>query len=70
MRKIILYIAIAVAVIAMWCVPTSVTSDEDYEFRHYCDSIWDADPEYYMDVLVETDYYQEYIEVNGQWWAE
>lgn len=70
MKKIILFITIAVAAIVMGYMPTSVASNRDYEFEHYCDSIWDADPDYYMDVLVETDEYQEYIEVNGQWWAE
>lgn len=40
----------------------------DYKYEQYCDSIWENNPEYYTDVLVETDEYQEYIKVNGEWW--
>lgn len=40
----------------------------DYDYEQYCDSIWTNNPEYYNDVLVETDEYQEYLEVNGKWW--
>lgn len=68
MKKYFPFIVIAVAAVAMWCMPTSVASNRDYEFEHYCDSIWDADPDFYMDVLEETDYYQDYIELNGKWW--
>lgn len=42
-------------------------STRDYDYEAYCDSIWDANPDYYLDCLVETDEYQEYIEVNGKW---
>lgn len=44
----------------------SATRDKAYEA--YCDSIWQADPDYYLDVLVEGDEYQCYIEQNGKWW--
>lgn len=40
----------------------------NYEYEKYCDSIWVADPDYYLDVLVETDEFQEYIEIHGAWW--
>lgn len=43
-------------------------STRDLAYEHYCDSIWDNNPDYYMDVLVETDEYQSYIEQNGKWW--
>ena len=48
------------------CSPTKVDT-RDYDYEQYCDSIWEADPDYYMDVLVEGDEYQNYIEQNGEW---
>lgn len=65
----ILFIVIAVAAVAMGCKPTKVADDtRDYAYEQYCDSIWSADPDYYLDVLVEGDEYQDYIEAHGQWW--
>lgn len=49
------------------CQPTKV-AERNYAYEAYCDSIWEANPDYYMDVLMETDEYQSYIEANGQWW--
>lgn len=40
----------------------------DYKYEHYCDSIFDANPDYYIDVLVETDKYQQYVEEHREWW--
>lgn len=40
----------------------------DINYEHYCDSIWITNPDYYLDVLVETDEFQSYIEKHGQWW--
>lgn len=40
----------------------------NYEYEAYCDSLWENDPDYYMDVLSETDEYQEYINTHGEWW--
>lgn len=69
MKKYFLFIAVAAAVAAMWCEPTTV-ANRDYEFEHYCDSVWQNDPDFYLDVVVSTDEYQQYIEEHGQWWAE
>jgi DNA transposition AAA+ family ATPase len=51
------------------CQPTKVAK-RDYAYEAYCDSIWEANPDYYMDVLMETDEYCEYIEQNGRWWKD
>lgn len=67
MKKILLFIAVAAAAMAMGCNPTSVDS-RDYEYEAYCDSIWSVDKDYYTDVLVETDEYQQYIMEHGEWW--
>lgn len=67
MRYIVLCIVAIAAVVAIWCAPTSVETTRDLEFEAYCDSIWEADPNYYYDVLVESDEYQIYIETNGEW---
>lgn len=44
-------------------------STRNYVFEHYCDSIYEVNPDYYFDVLVETDEYQSYIEEHGEWWT-
>lgn len=49
------------------CRPTKV-AERNHAYEAYCDSIWEANPDYYLDVLVESDEYQNYIELNGQWW--
>lgn len=41
----------------------------DYAFEHYCDSIYEVNPDYYLDVLVETDEFQNYIDKHGEWWT-
>lgn len=61
---------VALAILGMalaGCQPTKV-AERDYAYEAYCDSIWEADPDYYLDVLCETDEYCIYIETNGQWW--
>lgn len=68
MKKIILFIAIAVAVVAMGAYSTKESTTRDYAYEAYCDSIYDADPDFYLDVLCETDEYCTYIEENGEWW--
>lgn len=40
----------------------------DINYEHYCDSIWITNPDYYLDVLVETDEFQNYIDEHGEWW--
>lgn len=70
MKKIVLFIAIVAAIIVMGCNPTKVDTTRDYSYEAYCDSIWEADPDYYMDVLCESDEYCSYILEHGTWWAE
>ena len=41
----------------------------DYAYEHYCDSIYEVNPDYYLDVLVESDKYQSYIDEHGEWWT-
>ena len=65
--KTIVIIVIAILGIAFaGCETTKVSRDLAYEA--YCDSIWDNDEDYYLDVLEESDEYQTYIETNGIWW--
>lgn len=42
----------------------------DIEYEHYCDSIWITNPDYYLDVLTESNEFQQYIEQHGQWWND
>ena len=43
-------------------------STRDYNYEHYCDSIYEVNPDYYLDVLIETDEFQNYIDEHGEWW--
>lgn len=65
-KNIIIVIFLLLGVLT-GCQSTKVI-ERDYTYEHYCDSIWKADPGYYMDVLVETDEYCSYIEKHGAWW--
>lgn len=42
----------------------------DYVYEHYCDSVYEANPDYYLDVLVETDKFQSYLTEHGKWWTD
>ena len=46
---------------------TKNDSTRDYKFEHYCDSIYEVNPDYYLDVLIETDKFQNYIDKHGKW---
>lgn len=67
-----LFFAIGIpAAIILVSIHTTATQDtRDYSYESYCDSVWQADKDYYMDVLAETDEYQKYVETNGQWWED
>lgn len=71
------FIAITAMVIAVIAgvLSTKVTAAtqqdaRNYAYEAYCDSIYEADPDYYLDVLTETDEYQEYLEIHGEWWTK
>lgn len=40
----------------------------DYNYEHYCDSLYEVNPNYYFDVLVESDKFQSYIDKHEEWW--
>lgn len=40
----------------------------NYDYEWYCDSIFHYDEDYYLDVLIETKEYNDYIDKHGQWW--
>lgn len=42
----------------------------NYQYEHYCDSIYEVNPDYYFDVLVESDKFQNYIYEHGEWWID
>lgn len=45
-------------------------STRNYKYEDYCDSVFVADPDYYFDVLVETDEFQRYTNEHGKWYSE
>ena len=68
MKTIILSTVALVATAIVGCKPTKVAdNNRDLAYEAYCDSIWEANPEYYHDVLVETDEYCIYIDEHGEW---
>lgn len=50
-------------------ITDSLIIGRDYAYEAYCDSIWNTDKDYYLDVLVRTEEYQLYIESHGAWWT-
>ena len=66
MKNLILIAMVILGIAIAGCQSTKV-AERDYAYESYCDSIWKADPDYYLDVLVESDEYQNYIEQNGEW---
>ena len=65
--KNLIFIALAILGMAIAGCQSTKVAERDYAYETYCDSIWEADPDYYLEVLVESDEYQNYIEQNGEW---
>lgn len=63
-------ILIVFAIVAMASAGSHSTkeSERDLVYEAYCDSIWEANPDYYLDVIMEQDEYCNYIEEHGKWW--
>lgn len=66
MKNLILAALAILGMAIAGCSPTKVGT-RDYDYEQHCDSIWKNNPDYYLDVLVESDEYQNYIEQNGEW---
>ena len=66
MKNLILT-ALAILGIAFARCSSTKVDNPDYAYEAYCDSIWENNPDYYLDVIVESDEYQNYIEQNGEW---
>lgn len=66
--RTMIYLAIVIVAMAVAGCHSTTVSTRDLSYEQYCDSIWEANPNYYMDVIMETDQYCEYIETNGKWW--
>ena len=69
MKNFALVAMVILGIAIAGCGPTKVDT-RDYVYEAYCDSIYAADPNYYLDVLCETDEYCTYIEINGPWWED
>lgn len=70
MKKIFLFITAVAAIVAMGSCSTKESTTRDYAYEAYCDSIYEVDPDYYLDVLCETDEYCSYVEEHGEWWND
>ena len=66
MKNLVLVALVILGIAFAGCSPTKVDTC-DYAYEAYCDSIWENNPDYYLDVIVESDEYQNYIEQNGEW---
>lgn len=44
--------------------------NRDYEYERYLDSIYTTNPDYYFDVVVETDKFQDYINAHKDYYNE
>lgn len=60
-----------IIILGLLLIPRPIKAqDRDLQYEAYCDSVWRYDRDYYMNVLVETDRYQEYLDKHGEWWEE
>ena len=59
--KHLFILALAILGMAIAGCQSTKVAERDYAYEAYCDSIWEADPDYYLDVLCETDEYCTYI---------
>ena len=66
MKNFALVAMVILGIAIAGCGPTKVDT-RDYAYEAYCDSIWKNNPDYYLDVIVESDEYQNYIEQNDEW---
>jgi hypothetical protein len=69
MKYLIILALVVLGTTFAGCQPTKV-AERNYAYEAYCDSIWAVDKDYYLDVLVETDEYQDYLEHHGEWWHD
>lgn len=69
MKHLIIIALVALGAAFVGCQPTKV-AERDYTYEAYCDSIWENDQNYYLDVLMESDEYCSYIEEHGAWWED
>lgn len=68
MRTIIYFAIVIVAMAVAGCHSTKVSDTRDLSYEAYCDSIWASNPDYYMDCIMGSAEYEDYISVNGKWW--
>lgn len=68
MRTTLYFAIVIVALAVAGCRSTKVSNTRDLAYEQYCDSIWENNPDYYLDVVCESDEYCEYLEINGKWW--
>lgn len=61
-------IVLAIVLFGICVNKCSKTNTRDIQYENYCDSIWYCDRDYYLDVLAETDEYNDYIKEYGEWW--
>lgn len=72
---VLLLLALASSLVAVIAFNNNKTfsvknnNTRDYNYEHYCDSIYEINPDYYFDVLVESDKFQSYIDEHGEWWT-
>jgi hypothetical protein len=69
MKEILIITSIVLGIIGVDACSRQM-STRDYDYERYCDSIYIHDEDYYFDVLMETDEYQDYIEQHGAWWNQ
>lgn len=69
MRSFVFIVIVSIMVAVGSCSNQKSNNDtRDYAYEAYCDSIWEANPDYYLDVIMEQDEYCTYIEEHGTWW--
>lgn len=70
MKKSITIALLGIIVLAIAGSCATSKAQRNLAYEQHCDSIWEADQDYYLDVLMETDEYCNYIDKFGPWWPE
>lgn len=66
--KSLIFLAMSIIFMGIAGAHSTKVSNRDLAYEAYCDSIWEANPDYYLDVIMESDEYCDYIEEHGKWW--
>lgn len=67
-KVVLLFFLLAIILCLSKYIGFKKHNTRDYNYEAYCDSIWYTNRDYYLEVIANSEKYQQYIEENGEWW--